>query len=78
MLNFLKREWSYIVEKKKRLFQNSCILINPISDEPSGRDLVNLSVEIAEKIREIKEINNVEKINLYIDANGGFRDFIQM
>lgn len=51
---------------------------NPMSDEPSGRDLVNLSVEIAEKIREIKETNNVVKINLYIDANGGFRDFLSI
>lgn len=50
----------------------------PISDEPSGRDLVNLSVEIAEKIREIKETNNINKINLYIDANGGFRDFVSI
>lgn len=48
-----------------------------IDDDPSPEALINLSANIANKIIKLKEdIGNDKQINLYIESNGGIRDFM--
>ena len=48
-----------------------------IGDDPNPEDLINLSAKIANRIIQLKETVAKDKvINLYIESNGGIRDFM--
>lgn len=49
-----------------------------ISNAPNGEELINLSTTIANKILKVKEENSDKEFHLYIEANGGFRDFVNI
>lgn len=47
-----------------------------IDDDPDSQSLINLSGQIANKIISLKNNVGNRKINLYIESNGGIRDFM--
>lgn len=50
---------------------------DPISNSPLANELMDLSVQIARNIIELKKTEAKGKdFNLYIESNGGFRDFV--
>lgn len=51
-------------------------LENPISNNPDAYELINLSAKIASDIILLKEEHKDKEFHLFIDANGGFRDFV--
>lgn len=51
-------------------------LENPISNNPDANELINLSAKIANDIIELKDEHKDKEFHLFIDANGGFRDFV--
>lgn len=51
-----------------------------LSDSPTGQELVNFSAIIADKIISLKnsDENKDKEFHLYIEGNGGFRDFVNV
>lgn len=49
-----------------------------ISDAPNGEELINISTTIANKIIEVKNENSDKEFHLFIESNGGFRDFVNI
>lgn len=47
-----------------------------IDDNPTSESLINLSARVANEIIELKKKNADKQINLYIESNGGIRDFM--
>ncbi len=62
---------------EKPAFPNVGWSDNKLTDEPTSQELINLSVRIATFILNLKENEAKDKqLNIYVEGNGGFRDFI--
>ncbi len=76
---FLERIWNYctsegIEDPKMPPYELSD---NYLPDNPSANEIINLSVTIAKFIINLKENEAKNKtLNIYVEANGGLRDFI--